>query len=221
MGIFSFLKSYKKVKKNKKEGVQPDYPFNLRVDGIIKLDETPFLFNSDLNFDFPGGSTTILAIGKFKFYNDSFYRAYLKSSEGKEPFLQFNIDGSDVILFDTITEIYPQSESEWNEWLEPGEGYIGQQTIEVEGKSTRIYNRVFGGDNYWTEPIQYNEHIEVSKKQSNVENYEAPAQMMLYEYKLESGESEYIMVNFEEDENDMDIRLYIGINIKLGSLEII
>jgi hypothetical protein len=198
---------------------EPDYPLGLHLNAILRFDPTDFILTAkNFKIDLPAGDISVMAIGEFKSLGVSFHRFYLKDLKDAEWVLQMadNKQDLELILFQTIDEVYPD---DWDLWLNEQTGLIGYKDFHTPDQVE--YCRVFRnpGPDY-SSPIEFGESIRGCGEKVSISHA-----MMLYSRDVESlaGENmtEYLLVSREEDEEGVLVRIMAGVPVGPMSLTIL
>jgi hypothetical protein len=197
----------------------PVYPLGLHQNAVIRFDPSDFILAAgDLKIALPEGDISVMAVGAFSCLGVSFHRFYLEDLQKTEWVLQVAESGQelDLILFQTIDEVYPD---DWDFWLNESTGLIGYKDFHTPDQVE--YYRVYanpGPD--WSSPIEFEELI-----RGLGENYSISHAMMLYNRGIETaaGEElvEYLLVSREEDEDGVLVRIMAGVPVSPMSLTIL
>ena len=137
---------------------EPDYPLGLHLNAILRFDPTDFILTAK-NFKtaLPAGDISVMAVGEFNSLGVSFHRFYLKDLKDAEWVLQVADKKQDLelILFQTIDEVYPD---DWDLWLNEQTGLIGYKDFHTPDQVE--YSRVFRnpGPSY-SSPVEFRESI--------------------------------------------------------------
>jgi Protein of unknown function (DUF2491) len=198
---------------------QKDYPLGLHLNAILRFDPTDFILaGNDLKIEFPTGDIAVSAIGEFRCLGISFYRFYVKDLKDDEWVLQ--VAGSkedlDVILYQTIDEVYPD---DWDFWLNDETGLIGYKDFNTPDQVE--YSRVLRnpGPDY-ANPIEFQESVRSGEDSLYIDHA-----MMLYGREISiTGDqvlNEFLLVSKEEDEEGAMVRIMAGVPVGPMSLTIL
>ena len=198
---------------------EPDYPLGLHLNAILRFDPTDFILAAeDLKIGLPAGDISVMAVGEFRCLGISFHRFYVQDLKDQEWVLQMaeNRQDLELILFQTIDEVYPD---DWDFWLNEETGLIGYKDFHTPDQIE--YFRVFrnpGPD--WSSPIEFEESI-----RGEGQNLSISHAMMLYsrDVQTKAGENltEYLLVSREEDEEGVLVRIMAGVPVGPMSLTIL
>ncbi len=217
---------------------EPDYPLGLHQNAILRFDPTDFILAAEnFKIGLPSGDISVMAIGEFNCLGTSFHRAYLKDLNDEEWILQVahTMAGPaqrdeparrrmaaagkqelEVILFQTIDEVYPD---DWDLWLNEKTGLIGYKDFHSPDQVE--YYRVFqnpGPD--WASPIEFRECVRGCGEKFFINHA-----MMLYSRGVQAaaGEelTEYLLVSREEDDEGVLVRIMAGMQVSPMSLTIL
>ena len=198
---------------------EPDYPLGLHLNAILRFDPTDFILAAqDLKISLPAGDISVMAVGEFNSLGISFHRFYLQDLKDEEWVLQAAESRQDLelILFQTIDEVYPD---DWDFWLNDRTGLIGYKDFHTPDQVE--YNRVFRnpGPN-WSSPIEFQESI-----RGGGQNLSIAHAMMLYgrDVQMKTAEklTEYLLVSKEEDDEGVLVRIMAGVPVNPMSLTIL
>jgi hypothetical protein len=198
---------------------EPDYPLGLHLNAILRFDPTEFILSAkNLKIDLPAGDISVMGIGEFNSLGVSFHRFYLKDLKDTEWVLQVadNNQNLELILFQTIDEVYPD---DWDLWLNEQTGLIGYKDFHTPDQVE--YSRVFRnpGPSY-SSPIEFRESIRIGGEKMSLSHA-----MMLYSREIQTlaGENmtEYLVVCKEEDDEGVLVRIMAGVPVAPMSLTIL
>jgi hypothetical protein len=198
---------------------EPDYPLGLHQNTVLRFDPTDFILAAtNFKVDLPAGDVSVIAIGEFSCLGVSFHRFYLKDLKDAEWVLQAaeNKQGFELILFQTIDEVYPD---DWDFWLNEQTGLIGYKDFHTPDQVE--YYRVYGNPGPdRSSPIEFQESVKGCG-----ENLSVGHAMMLYSRGVDAkaGEelTEYLLVSREEDEEGVLVRIMAGVPVSPMSLAIL
>ncbi|HYA42133.1 MAG TPA: DUF2491 family protein, partial [Syntrophobacteraceae bacterium] len=217
---------------------EPDYPLGLHQNAVLRFDPTDFILAAgNFKIDLPPGDISVMAVGEFSCLGVSFHRFYLQDLKEAEWVLEAarsirqtpvrdgpvpgrEAGGSkhevELILFQTIDEVYPD---DWDFWLNERTGLIGYKDFHTPDQIE--YYRVYpnpGPD--WSSPIEFEESV-----RGCGENFLISHAMMLYSRAIDTaagGElTEYLMVSREEDEEGVLVRIMAGVPLSPMSLTVL
>jgi len=198
---------------------EPDYPLGLHQNAVLRFDPTDFILAAgNLKIDLPAGDISVMAIGEFSRQGVSFHRFYLQDLKEGEWVLEAAESGQvvELILFQTIDEVYPE---DWDFWLNERTGLIGYKDFHTPDQVE--YYRVYrnpGPD--WASPIEFQESVRACG-----ENYSIDHAMMLYSRAIHAAAdeelTEYLLVSREEDEDGVLVRIMAGVPVSPISLTVL
>jgi len=198
---------------------EPDYPLGLHLNAILRFDPTDFILAAqDLKIDLPAGDISVMAIGEFNSLGTSFHRFYLQDLKDEEWVLQAaeNRQDLELILFQTIDEVYPD---DWDFWLNDRTGLIGYKDFHTPDQVEyfRVYRNP--GPN-WSNPIEFRESV-----RGGGQNLTISHAMMLYRRDIQTKAAEklteYLLVCKEEDEEGILVRIMAGVPVGPMSLTVL
>jgi hypothetical protein len=211
--VHGFFEPHKEEKK---------YPLGFRLDATVRFDPTPFILaGGKLKMEAPEGDFFVAAISEFSIAGVACRRFYIKNLEDREYVLQMaGAKGKeDLTLYQTMDEIFPGSEDEWDTWLNPETGLIGY--IDFNTPDGDVYARALrNGGPQCVSPVSYEERIEAKDVSMTIDHQE-----MYYEREIEiegAGEPvyEYLCVAREEDDEGAQVRIMAGTDIDAHSLSV-
>ena len=198
---------------------EPDYPLGLHQNAILRFDPTDFILAAgSFKIDLPAGDISVMAVGEFRCLGVCFHRFYLKDLKDAEWVLQAAEGQRDLelILFQTIDEVYPD---DWDFWLNEQTGLIGYKDFHTPDQVE--YYRVYqnpGPD--WSSPIEFQESV-----RGGGEMFSFGHAMMLYSRGINAaaGEdlTEYLLVSREEDDEGVLVRIMAGVPLNPASLTVL
>ncbi len=198
---------------------EPDYPLGLHMNATLRFDPTDFIIAAQsFKIDFPAGDISAVAIGEFNCLGVPFHRFYLKDLKDEEWVLEV-ADGKqnlEVVLFQTIDEVYPD---DWDFWLNDRTGLIGYKDFHTPDQVE--YVRVFRnpGPEY-LKPVEFQESIKGGGQEFFINHA-----MMLYsrEISATAGEqlTEFLLVSKEQDEEGLLVRIMAGVPVNPMSITIL
>lgn len=204
MSWFKAVKNYIDTKKqpDASASVQTYSKYNVRANSLVTIDETPFILHDEYTImENPGSSHQVTDVGYLKVIGIDIYRFYMDSLDNKgESFIQVDENTSEIILFRTIDELYPQTVQEWSEW-NGQQGLIVQDVFIVNGDVE--YEKV------WNSPVSTKEKI----IPSSGSDYTYSVDMQLFKRSVVTEHdtfTEYLIVAIEEQER---INIYVGLNV--------
>lgn len=236
-GIFKHIAERKKAEvsaalKDDLPRVDDNLPLGIRINCMIGLDETKFILHSDLlKVQSPGGGKhTVTAAEKFRLGDLELYRIYLEANDtGNSSLLQIGVDDdgiSGITLFRIHDEIYPASTEEWDDWLNDEDGLIGYRDFRItnDDGSTFEYQRLWGGDDEYSEPFHFESTIAFDPYGTS--GVKMSCTGMIYGRDIAEGFTEYLFMAHETilgDEGQSDeekIVLFIGIGLEQAELTV-
>ncbi|QWR78846.1 DUF2491 family protein [Candidatus Magnetomonas plexicatena] len=219
--------------RKKPQRVDANLPLGIRINGMVRFDESKFVINSDvLKAQSPGGGIhTVAAAEKFMIGSMKIYRFYLEENETKEQsVLQIPVSNEEIegiVLFRIIEEIYPQDEREWDFWLNERTGSIGSKYFRIieEDSTDTLYHRLWGGDERYVKPIFFRSVI--STDSYGLTGMKTENLGMIYAREITETLQEYLFIVYEkllDDEGqteDARIILMAGIDIGLAEIDVL
>ena len=198
---------------------EPVYPLGLHMNAILRFDPTDFILSANnLNIDLPGGDISVAGVGEFNCLGILFHRFYLKDLQDTEWVLEVggNEPELEVILYQTIDEVYPD---DWDFWLNDKTGLIGY--IDFHTPDQTEYYRVFRNPGpTWVSPIEFQESIRGGGEILFVNHA-----MMLYSREIrtvaDEAFTENLLVSREEDDDGVLVRIMAGVPVSPMSLTIL
>ncbi|MEO5356731.1 MAG: YjfK family protein [Nitrospirae bacterium YQR-1] len=237
-GIFRHIHEKSKVKltgvfRKKPERIDINLPLGIKINSMIRLDETKFITNADvLKVQSPGGGIhTVVAGEKFMIGSLKVYRFYIEENESRNqsvlqiPVANDEIEG--IVLYQIIEEVYPQSDEQWDFWLNEGTGCIGYKDFKIQeedGKET-LYYRLWGGDERYTKPIFFRSVI--STDSYGITGMKTESHGMVYGREISETLQEYLFIVHEKLlDNDRELEeakvvLMAGIDIDLAEIDVL
>ncbi len=185
----------------------------------LRFDPTDFILSAkSFKIGFPAGDISVEAVGEFLCLGVPFHRFYLKDLKDAQWVLQVagTEQNAEVILFQTIDEVYPD---DWDFCLNDRTGLIGYKDFHTPDQVE--YSRVFRnpGPDY-LEPVEFRESVRGGGQEFFVSNA-----MMLYSREISTaGEGkmvEYLMVSKEEDEEGLLVHIMAGVPVDPMSLTVL
>ncbi|MBF0556684.1 MAG: DUF2491 family protein [Nitrospirae bacterium] len=223
MGIFKHIVERQKealsgLLEGKKQRVDSTIPLGLKINSIVKIDETKFIINEGiLKVQSPGASThTVVAAGKYTIGSMSNYKVYLQSTMDKEDesIIQVVVENTEIIslaYFKVIDEIFPASEDEWGVWLNYGTGLIGYKDFIIDGEL--VYQRTIGSPQQdYIEPIEFTETVALDAYGMTGMKVDC----LSMRYARDAGISEYVVVTMEKVKDEFGTVKEAGITIMAG-----
>jgi len=237
LGIFKHIFERKEgalsgMFQEKQGRVDEDLPFNLKINSMIKINESKFIINGDaLKIASPGGGNqTVIAVEKFKIGELKVYRFYLEGNDSKaQSILQDNVDKGEVTgirLYRIIDEVYPAGEDDWDVWLNSENGLIGYKDFRItnEDGTETYYRRFWGGDGEYTDPIRFDSTVIFDPYGAS--GMKTRSRGMVYGRDVTDSLQEYLFIVQESLLNDdgeikeAKIELMAGIDLEQAELEI-
>jgi hypothetical protein len=235
LGIFKHIVERQKealtgLLREKKKRVDSAIPLGLKINSIVKIDETKFMLNEgNLKVQSPGpGTHTVVAAGKYTLGPMSNYNVFLQSTMDKEDesIIQIVVENTDIIslaYYRVIDEIFPASDEEWGTWLDYETGLIGYKDFIIDGELE--YRRTIGGpDVNYVEPLEFTETIALDPY--GMDGMRVDCLSMRYGREVSQDMMEYLVVTMEKvmDEfgavKDAGITIMAGIELVEPELEI-
>jgi hypothetical protein len=193
-----------------------------RVGQTIPLDPAPFLLAAGATKIQPppagGGMISVEAVGVLEDSGVRLDRLYLP---GRTAFFQLHLDGAgapdECRYFSRIDEVAPASQSEWGEWLDPGQGMIGWPAFQT--KDGKTYARAWAPGQSRIPPRQQTETIQtldrVTRRQLQAMLYATPTGLA-----PPAPQSEYIAVAAVEDGGQAWVEIHAGIDVNPAALNL-
>lgn len=214
---------FDKNKKNKEKSEELELPLNLKVGSILTLDQTIFtLCEGESYVEYPGKDLIVSHITKTTVASFHTYKFYIQSSTENEYYLEISTQTNDIKvqsigLYQVLEQIFPETESEWNEWL--GEnGHIGQYEFESPGEIT--YYRVIGTSESRIEPIEAVESVILPKEDLEVSHlYMSYHRSLLDDASLKQKELLFVTAK-EENSDSACIEISAGLELNLSDIEV-
>ena len=207
----------------KGQRIDLDWPLNIRLGSTVRIDPSLFILaGDDLKLAAPPGDCVVAAAGTFILGQMKHYRFYLKDTAEDEWFLQLTLDSlgaaSGTMLYQTLDEVFPETDEDWDLWLNEETGLIGFKDFQTPDGIA--YQRVWkqGGPDY-TAPWSYDETITDDPFAAPV--LETNHCAMLYGRTLGQDVVENLMVDKIEDDEGACIQISAGIEIPAVSLNIL
>ena len=192
-------------------------PFGLRLGGIVDINTTFFIFNSEKTaMKDPGDKLYIEAISSFNRKDCNIYNLYVGSEAGEDYILQVDFDKDFKLcaakLFQQTFEILPQDRPELDEWETR---IIGDEFIRLPDGTE--YDRV------WEQGRRG--HVDGYKLQerlysTTLDSYnEMRRLMMLYSRNLDADTKEYLMASSNRSTDKNFISVAVGIHLDPENLK--
>ncbi|MBF0516795.1 MAG: DUF2491 family protein [Nitrospirae bacterium] len=223
MGIFKHIVERQKealsgLLQGKKQRVDSTIPLGLKINSIVKIDETKFLVNEGkLKVQSPGPeSHTVVAAGKYTTGTMSNYKLYLQSTMDKEDesILHIVVENTELVslaYFRVIDEIFPANEDEWGVWLNDGTGLIGYKDFIIDGELS--YGRTIGNkDQDYMQPIPFTETVVLDPYGMTGMKIDS----LSMRYVRDAGINEYIVVTMEKVKDEFGAVKEAGVTIMAG-----
>ncbi|MBF0465745.1 MAG: DUF2491 family protein [Nitrospirae bacterium] len=219
--------------RKKPRRIDVNLPLGIRINGMVRFDESKFVINSDvLKAQSPGGGIHTVAAGeKFMIGSLKIYRFYLEENETKQQsVLQIPVSNDEMegmVLFRIIEEIYPQDEEEWDFWLNEETGCIGNKDFRIreEDGSDTLYYRIWGDDERYVKPIFFRSVI--STDSYGLTGMKTENIGMIYGREITETLQEYLFIVYEkllDDDGHTEeakIILMAGIDIGLAEIDVL
>ncbi len=240
MGLFGIFKHIAERKKEQIAStlkgdlprIDSNLPLGIKINCMIGLDETKFILHGDLlKVQSPGGGKhTVTAAEKFRIGSLEMFRIYLESNDtGNSSLLQISLDDnsiSGITLFRIYDEIYPANEDEWDQWLNDKNGLIGYQDFQITNDDGSVfeYQRLWGGDDTYTEPFHFNSTVACDPYGTSGMKMRSTG--MIYGRDISDAFKEFLFIAHEtvlRDDGDIDeekVVLFIGIGLEQAELTV-
>ncbi len=207
----SFLKKYYFNRITKPDAPKIKLPFGLRLGGIIDINTTFFIFNSDkTKMKDPGNKLYIEAISRYDRKDCNIYNLYVESESGDDYILQVDFDADFKFcaakLFQQTHEILPQSAEELNTWEHE---IIGDEYIRLPDNTE--YDREWEPERkghlaaYRLEERLYSDSFDSYNELRRL--------MMLYYRNLDAETKEYLLASSIRSSDKNFISVMVGINL--------
>ncbi|WP_420266427.1 DUF2491 family protein [Candidatus Magnetominusculus dajiuhuensis] len=223
MGIFKHIVQRQKealsgLLEGKKQRVDSTIPLGLKINSIVKIDETKFIINEgNLKVQSPGASThTVVAAGKYTIGPMSNYKVYLQSTMDKEDesIIQVVVENTEIIslaYFKVIDEIFPATEDDWGVWLNYDTGLIGYKDFIIDGEL--VYQRTIGSPQQeYIEPMEFTETVALDAYGMTGMKVDC----LSMRYARDVGINEYVVVTMEKVKDEFGAVKEAGITIMAG-----
>lgn len=197
--------------------------FNLRVHDALRISELPFLIApEDKLVEAPSSEVaTITGIGNASYddarllrlyFNDDTTFAEIAYEGGTHPTSLKDIE--DVTVYRRFDVVEPESEEEWQFWLDEEEGAFGNLVFTLEDDGTEVeYTRLMLQEQPFLAPIFIEESLEHIEDNREIEHH-----IMHFGRTLSDGETvEYLLLDFVDDNNPR-IELSLGLTAPLKDL---
>jgi hypothetical protein len=229
-GGILFFSLKKKGEVRKKILTPKEFPLDLRVGGIVDVESIrPRLLINKNNFQMKVPKILkgyVKSVGFIELDEELqiFNVSVSENIDENEPAFNLRIevlnkDISSVKLYTLYEKIYPQTVSEWEEWLDGDEEhYPNIGGLDFSIPSGVSYNRVWNAGSDEVVRSKFVEKvIEAGDKSKDTMNISS-----LYSRPIENDEAEFLYVsNVEDSELNNFIKIEIGITIRETELEII
>ncbi|MBF0458647.1 MAG: DUF2491 family protein [Nitrospirae bacterium] len=225
MGIFKHIverqaETLSHLLEGKKQRVDSTIPLGLKLNSIVKIDETKFIINEgNLKVQSPGaGAHTVVAAGKYTIGSMSNYKVYLQSTMDKEDasIVQVVVEGTEIIslaFYRVIDEIFPATEDEWGVWLNYDTGLIGYKDFIIDGELT--YQRTIGSPQLnYVDPLEFTETVALDPY--GMTGMKVDCLSMRYAREVNKAVSEYVVVTMEKVKDEFGGVKEAGITIMVG-----
>lgn len=126
--MFQIRKKNKHIDENKNLGAYT--PLNVRLTSTVTIDDTSYMIYPDIDKNiFRGDDYSVDAIiEQTVFGSEKLYRVQVD----RDAFLMVSntdVGTVEVIVFHKVNEVYPQTPSEWNEWIDKNDGMLYSNDI--------------------------------------------------------------------------------------------
>ncbi|MEO5360499.1 MAG: YjfK family protein [Nitrospirota bacterium] len=225
LGIFKHIVEKQKealsdLLEGKKQRVDLTIPLGLKINSIVKIDETKFILNEEkLKVTSPGAAThTVVAAGKYTIGPMSNYKLYLQSTMDKEDesVIQVVVENTEILslaYYRVIDEVFPADEDEWGVWLNYGTGLIGYKDFIIDGEL--IYQRTVGSHQQdYIEPMDYAETVALDPY--GMTGMKIDGLSMRYAREVNKDMQEYIVVTMEKVKDEFGTVKEAGVTIMAG-----
>ncbi|MBF0488952.1 MAG: DUF2491 family protein [Nitrospirae bacterium] len=223
MGIFKHIVQRQKealsgLLEGKRQRVDSTIPLGLKINSIVKIDETKFIINEEnLKVQSPGASThTVVAAGKYTIGPMSNYKVYLQSTMDKEDesIIQVVVENTEIVslaYFKVIDEIFPATEDDWGVWLNYDTGLIGYKDFIIDGEL--VYQRTIGSPQQdYIEPMEFTETVALDAYGMTGMKVDC----LSMRYARDVGINEYVVVTMEKVKDEFGAVKEAGITIMAG-----
>lgn len=217
------LEQRKNKKQEKKTRIDRDLPLDLRVGSKVKLPTGSWvLYMDQILMEKPVKEGYVLSFGKTELEGNTYFRFYIGEADETQAILQIGMDGDQVgecRVFTPFAEIVPQTEQEWEEWIEV-DGLLGQNDLQNDEAGVS-YDRIWGDDKEpWVQPPFYVEAISCGPFEGDPVVEIANNGMLFGRWLEEDVFAEYLMAEFQEQEDEAAINIMIGYDVPYQSVKI-
>lgn len=237
---------FKSVARSTKEGIRERFkkapeiplypsPLGFRIGAAIDLDTLELRMLADkLNFDPPNETQIIASYGRVDMGDGTVLHRFYSTDDVM--FQVTTVGGNDdehvdeIKMFVTYDSIYPASDDDWEFWIHPDEGVIGDAEFEI--KDGTVFARAWFEDtsNHAT-PIEYTEKIvtcydKYDEDDDDDNDHETTVvvehRAMLYYRWIDEAEetAEWLFIDAEDTGNGASIELLIGVDLSENSFEV-
>lgn len=237
---------FRSVAKSTKESIREKFrkapeillypsPLGFRIGAAVELDTLELRMLADkLNFSPPDNTQIIASYGRVDMGDGTVLHRFYSTDDVM--FQVTTVGGNDdehvdeIKMFVTYDTVYPVSDEDWEFWIHPDEGVIGDAEFEIKDGS--VFTRAWFEDTTnHASPIEYTEKIvtcydKYDEDDDDLNDHEttiiAEHYAMLYYRWVDEAEeiAEWLFIDAEDTGTGSSIELLIGIDLSEGSLTI-
>ncbi|MBF0320046.1 MAG: DUF2491 family protein [Nitrospirae bacterium] len=225
LGIFKHIverqtEALSELLEKKKERVDSTIPLGIKINSMVKIDETKFILNEGkLKVQSPGAGThTVVAAGKYTIGPISNYKVYMQSAMDRndESIIQIAVENTEIIsltYYRVVDEVFPASEDEWGTWLNYDTGLIGYKDFIIDGELE--YRRTIGSTQQdYVDPIHFTETVVMDPY--GMTGMKVESRSMRYAREVDKDMQEYVVVTMEKVKNEFGTVKEAGVTIMAG-----